>query len=63
MSRRASLPGAEELFRRTSGAERARTRPRPRPPPKDDKSTKLQVAEAPARSRAMSARRPSMARR
>lgn len=48
MSRRASLPGAEELFRRTSGE------PKPVPvreetpePQKVDRSTKLQVAEAP----------------
>ncbi len=40
MSRRASLPGAEELFRRTSEpAQRA-----PKPEPQEDKSTKLQVA-------------------
>ena len=45
MSRRASLPGAEELFRRT-GAERAR-RVEPASSPQEDKSTKLQVATPP----------------
>jgi hypothetical protein len=40
VSRRASLPGAEELFRKTTERE-----PRPEPASKqDDKSTKLQVA-------------------
>ncbi len=43
MSRRASLPGAEELFRRTAGSEPA-ARPTRRV---DDKSTKLQVATTP----------------
>ena len=38
MSRRASLPGAEELFRRTG--------PEKRQPAEDHKSTKLQVAES-----------------
>lgn len=51
MSRRASLPGAEELFRRTTAAPEPRTKPQP---PSSDKSTKLQVAnegeaESPAR--------------
>lgn len=42
MSPRASLPGAEELFRPTKSAERE---PRPRSRgPQEDKSTKLQVA-------------------
>lgn len=41
MSPRASLPGAEELFRRTSGE---RTRPEPEERPQEAKSTKLQVA-------------------
>lgn len=50
MSRRASLPGAEELFRRTSAD---RGRPEPDERPQEAKSTKLQVAapeapEAPA---------------
>ncbi|MDP9068083.1 MAG: hypothetical protein M3N53_07030 [Actinomycetota bacterium] len=47
MSRRASLPGAEELFRRTSGGERSRPEAEERP--QETKSTKLQVAapEAP----------------
>ncbi len=41
MSRRASLPGAEELFRRT-----APRRADGAPEPEDDKSTSLQVAES-----------------
>ncbi len=47
MSRRASLPGAEELFRRTStpGGKAEKATPAP---PKDDKSTKLQVAKSTA---------------
>lgn len=46
MSRRASLPGADELFRRTSGESRAEN---PEPVrPQEDKSTRLQVAESPA---------------
>ena len=59
MSRRASLPGAEELFRRTTSAEKAAAEPRPKeeqaPEPEVAKSTRLQVAtpveteEAPAR--------------
>ena len=40
MSRRASLPGAEELFRRTSGGGRSEAEERPQ----EAKSTKLQVA-------------------
>ena len=48
MSRRASLPGAEELFRRTSG-EKAEKRPEPRQR-QEPKSTNLQVAEAPAQA-------------
>ena len=42
MSRRASLPGADELFRRTSDRTEARSGPES---PQDPKSTKLQVAE------------------
>jgi hypothetical protein len=42
VSPRASLPGAEELFRRTSPAPRARPEPQERP--QEPKSTKLQVA-------------------
>ena len=46
MSRRASLPGAEELFRRTSSSERA---PEPNqdvaPVQKDEKPSKLKVAQ------------------
>ena len=44
MSRRASLPGAEELFRRTSAGE-SKAQPRPAEPEQQvAKSTKLQVA-------------------
>ncbi len=42
MSRRASLPGADELFRRTGDRTEARSGPES---PQDPKSTKLQVAE------------------
>ena len=42
MSRRASLPGADELFRRTG----ERTEARPQESRQDSKSTKLQVAES-----------------
>jgi hypothetical protein len=46
VSRRASLPGADELFRRTSpGESRSATKEPARP--QEDKSTKLQVAESP----------------
>ena len=41
MSRRASLPGAEELFRRTGPDQRSKP-----VKPQEDKSTKLQVAES-----------------
>ena len=48
MSRRASLPGADELFRRTSPEKAAETRkapaPAPQPVAKVDKSTKPQIA-------------------
>ena len=46
MSRRASLPGAEELFRRTTSAEKAAVEPKeqPAPEPQVNKSTRLQVA-------------------
>jgi len=45
VSRRASLPGAEELFRRTTSAEKAAVEPRePAPEPQVTKSTRLQVA-------------------
>ena len=47
MSRRASLPGAEELFRRTTSAEKAS---KPAPQRQVDKSPNLQVASAPATS-------------
>ena len=44
MSRRASLPGAEELFRRTSGSERPTERSESVTSRQVAKSTKLQVA-------------------
>ena len=47
MSRRASLPGADELFRRTSperAAESRKPAPAPKVAPKVDKSTKPQIA-------------------
>lgn len=44
MSRRASLPGADELFRRTAGEQRSAA---PEARPVEDKSTRLQVAESP----------------
>ena len=48
MSRRASLPGADELFRRTS-ADRPAAQRRERPPAEEsNKSTKLQVASTPS---------------
>ena len=48
MSRRASLPGAEELFRRTSTSDRPReTREEARENRQVDKSPKLQVASGP----------------
>ena len=45
MSRRASLPGAEELFRRTSSPERSRERTEKPTSRQVAKSTKLQVAQ------------------
>ena len=49
MPRRASLPGADELFRRTSSGEsRSKEPSREALAPKEDKSTKLQVAKSPA---------------
>ena len=45
MSRRASLPGADELFRRTTERPEARQAPEK---PQVAKSTKLQVASEPA---------------
>ena len=50
MSRRASLPGADELFRRTGAEGRskpAEASPSAQPAQKEDKSTKLQVADPP----------------
>jgi hypothetical protein len=45
VSRRASLPGAEELFRKTSSAPESKPATRSTvPEPEDDKSTHLQVA-------------------
>lgn len=47
MSRRASLPGADELFRRTSSKTAETQRQVAKVPiPQEDKSTKLQVASA-----------------
>ena len=46
MSRRASLPGADELFRRTSSEKTREPRPERARSPQEDKSTKLQVAES-----------------
>ena len=50
MSRRASLPGADELFRRTTPdkAEARKAAPAPEPAPKVDKSTKPQIASVTA---------------
>ena len=45
MSRRASLPGAEELFRRTTTADKAAAKPAPQR--QVDKSPNLQVAAPP----------------
>ena len=47
MSRRASLPGAEELFRRTSGEKAQERRSEPARAPQKEKASKLQVAEVP----------------
>jgi hypothetical protein len=45
VSRRASLPGAEELFRRTTSADKAVAEAKePEPEPQVAKSTRLQVA-------------------
>jgi hypothetical protein len=58
VSRRASLPGAEELFRRTS-SEKPQARPEPARAPQEDKSTKLQVATpAPAAAPATGRKAP-----
>ena len=49
MSRRASLPGAEELFRRTGERrQESRREPEPETAAEVDKATKLQVAKSPA---------------
>ncbi len=45
MSRRASLPGAEELFRKTAGERPREPREEESPQPQVDRSTTLQVAE------------------
>ena len=60
MSRRASLPGAEELFRRTSSPERSRERTEKSTSRQVAKSTKLQVAqpEAPAKAQAPDRKAP-----
>ncbi len=47
MSRRASLPGAEELFRRTSAERAQEQRPEPARAPQEEKASKLQVAQPP----------------
>lgn len=48
MSRRASLPGADELFRRTSAEPKPAKAPEAEPAQEQvDKSTRLQVAPAP----------------
>ena len=49
MSRRASLPGAEELFRRTTSADKPS---KPVPQRQVDKSPNLQVASPPAAQKA-----------
>ncbi len=46
MSRRASLPGAEELFRKTSPAPRTAAPARQREEEQVDESTKRQIAES-----------------
>jgi hypothetical protein len=46
VSRRASLPGADELFRRTTAERGREPRPEPKPEAQVDKSPKLQVATA-----------------
>jgi hypothetical protein len=60
VSRRASLPGAEELFRRTSSPERSRERTEKATSRQVAKSTKLQVAqpEAPAKTQAPDRKAP-----
>ncbi|HYI45736.1 MAG TPA: hypothetical protein VE174_09810 [Actinomycetota bacterium] len=60
MSRRASLPGAEELFRRTSTPERSRERSEKSTSRQVAKSTKLQVAqpEAPVKGQAPDRKAP-----
>jgi hypothetical protein len=45
MTKRASLPGADELFRRTADASREEDRPEEAPPQEVDKAPNLQVAE------------------
>jgi hypothetical protein len=54
VSRRASLPGAEELFRKTTERE---SRPEP-PARQEDKSTKLQVASTAAEAAAEAPKGP-----
>ena len=49
MSRRASLPGAEELFRRTSAERAQEQRSEPAHSPQEEKASKLEVAQAPAK--------------
>ncbi len=58
MSRRASLPGAEELFRRTTSSEKSREPRQERARgPQEDKSTKLQVAETTAAATAQAGKK------
>lgn len=45
MTKRASLPGADELFRRTADASREEDRAEETPPQEVDKAPNLQVAE------------------
>ncbi len=45
MSRRASLPGAEELFRRTGGDEAREVQPQPERAQPEDKSTSVHTAD------------------
>ena len=58
MSRRASLPGADELFRKTSDRPRE-TRPSSETSTQDAKSTKLQVATSPSEASAEAAPAPA----
>jgi hypothetical protein len=66
VSRRASLPGADELFRRTTSErppprDEARAEPEPAPSRQGDKSTTLQVADPGPPSHEASRRGPKHA--